>query len=117
MEHMEYPKMVMQATTIGIILLAICAVVMAWLDRKFREMLKFEHNSKVNPSAGEQLKTTHKTEKKERAIIKNCDMSGQGFERRTYTNTDFINVNFTGSNIKDTIFMHCNFTNCNMDSI
>lgn len=38
MEHMEYPKMVMQATTIGIILLAICAVVMAWLDRKFREV-------------------------------------------------------------------------------
>lgn len=39
MEHMEYPKMVMGVTTIGLILLAICAVIMAHIELKFREML------------------------------------------------------------------------------
>ena len=58
-----------------------------------------------------------KAEKKDRAIIKNCDMKGQNFERKTYTNTDFVNVNFTGSSFKDAIFMHCNFINCNMNSM
>lgn len=76
MEHMEYPKMVMQATTIGIILLAICAVVMAWLDRKFREGLGLECNSKAKSSVDKEPETTCEIEKKDRAIIKNCDMKG-----------------------------------------
>ena len=116
MENMEYPKMVMQATVIGLILLTICVIVMAHLERKFREMLKPKHNSKAKPLADKEPEVICETEKKDWAIIGNCDMSGYNFERKTYTNTYFINVNFTGSNFKNATFMHCNFINCNMDS-
>ena len=114
---MEYPKMVMQATVIGLILLTICVIVMAHLERKFREMLKPKHNSKAKPLADKEPEVICETEKKDWAIIGNCDMSGYNFERKTYTNTYFINVNFTGSNFKNATFMHCNFINRNMDSI
>ena len=117
MGNMEYPKMVMQVTVIGLILLTICVIVMAHLERKFREMLKPKHNSKAKPLADKEPEAICETEKKDWAIIGNCDMSGRNFERKTYTNTYFINVNFTGSNFKNAIFMHCNFINCNMDSI
>lgn len=116
MENMEYPKMVMQPTVIGLILLTICVIVMAHLERKFREMLKPKHNSKAKPLADKKPEATCETEKKDWAIIENCDMSGYNFERKTYTNTYFINVNFTGSNFKNATFMHCNFVNCNMNS-
>ena len=116
--------MIMQATTIGIILLAICAVVMAHIELKFRKTLGLKHNPDVKLSADkaspsketEIMRTMYKTEKGNRAIMNNCDMSGYNCERKTYTNTYFINVNFTGSNFKNATFMHCNFVNCNMNS-
>lgn len=125
MEHMEYAKTVMQTTVVGLILLTICVIIIAYLERDFWEVPAPECDSEVKLSADKAspsketgiMRTMYKTEKGNRAIINNCDMSGYNCERKTYTNTDFINVNFTGSNLKDAIFMHCNFINCNMDSI
>ena len=62
---MEYPKMVMQVTVIGLILLTICVIVMAHLERKFREMLKPKHNSEFKSLADKETKIMCKTKEED----------------------------------------------------
>ena len=92
MENMEYPKMVMQATVIGLILLTICVIVMAHLERKFREMLKPKHNSKEN-----------------------CNMKNSCFSLAVFFVTDIADCDMDEDDFTEASFYKASISDCQMN--